>query len=268
MACNGSASPAGYHFTGKERDAESGNDYFGARYYGSSMGRWMSPDWSADPDPIPYADPENPQTLNLYGYLSNNPVSGSDPDGHLGCVNGQAAGCNQEAAELEEFKENTAAFEQEQTQSLDLQRVPAATSSITVRANIGCDPSTSFLCELNYRYLITPNQQIKSFQIAAAGATYAFFSTAFFSKNIEHNNPNPTKGARPVKDKNGKITGWTIPGKGADSGKRIPKSFDWGKANGLNPNDAKWALGAAGAAATGITLTEILEGIAGATLAF
>lgn len=28
------------HFTGKERDTESGNDYFGARYYGSSMGRW------------------------------------------------------------------------------------------------------------------------------------------------------------------------------------------------------------------------------------
>ena len=33
-------------FTGKERDAESGNDYFGARYYASTMGRFMSPDWS------------------------------------------------------------------------------------------------------------------------------------------------------------------------------------------------------------------------------
>ena len=29
-------------YTGKERDAESGNDYFGARYYASSMGRFMS----------------------------------------------------------------------------------------------------------------------------------------------------------------------------------------------------------------------------------
>ena len=34
------------HFTGKERDSESGNDYFGARYYASTMGRFMSPDWS------------------------------------------------------------------------------------------------------------------------------------------------------------------------------------------------------------------------------
>ena len=30
--------------TGKERDTESGNDYFGARYYASTMGRWLSPD--------------------------------------------------------------------------------------------------------------------------------------------------------------------------------------------------------------------------------
>jgi RHS repeat-associated protein len=46
-----------HHFTGKERDAESGNDYFGARYYASSMGRWMSPDWSAKVEPVPYACP-------------------------------------------------------------------------------------------------------------------------------------------------------------------------------------------------------------------
>jgi hypothetical protein len=29
---------------GKERDTESGNDNFGATYYASSMGRWMSPE--------------------------------------------------------------------------------------------------------------------------------------------------------------------------------------------------------------------------------
>jgi RHS repeat-associated protein len=42
-----------YKFTGKERDAESGLDYFGARYYASSMGRFMSPDWSAKEEPVP-----------------------------------------------------------------------------------------------------------------------------------------------------------------------------------------------------------------------
>jgi RHS repeat-associated protein len=68
--------------TGKERDAESGLDYFGARYYGSSMGRFMSPDWVDVPDSIPYADMDNPQSFNLYSYVRNNPLSNSDPDGH------------------------------------------------------------------------------------------------------------------------------------------------------------------------------------------
>ncbi len=71
-----------HHFTGKERDTESGNDYFEARYFGSSMGRFMSPDWSEEPDTVPYAEFENPQTLNLYSYARNNPLVYNDPDGH------------------------------------------------------------------------------------------------------------------------------------------------------------------------------------------
>lgn len=69
-------------FTGKERDTKSGNDYFGARYYASSMGRFMSPDWSAKVEPVPYSKLDNPQTLNLYAYVGNNPLSRVDLDGH------------------------------------------------------------------------------------------------------------------------------------------------------------------------------------------
>jgi hypothetical protein len=47
------------------------------------MGRWMSPDWSASVAPVPYADLSNPQSLNLYAYLGNNPVMGVDRDGHM-----------------------------------------------------------------------------------------------------------------------------------------------------------------------------------------
>jgi len=71
-----------HHFTGKERDTESGNDYFDARYYSSAMGRFMSPDWSAKEEPIPYAKLGDPQSLNLYAYVYNNPITGVDPDGH------------------------------------------------------------------------------------------------------------------------------------------------------------------------------------------
>jgi RHS repeat-associated protein len=83
------------HFTGKERDTESGNDYFGARYYASSMGRFMSPDWSAKVTPVPYAKLSDPQSLNLYAYVGNNPMTRFDPDGHFDCTgkNAQGAGC-------------------------------------------------------------------------------------------------------------------------------------------------------------------------------
>ncbi len=73
------------HFTGKERDSESGNDYFGARYYASSMGRFLTPDWAAKltgSDPVPYAKLDNPQSLNLYTYGLNNPLRNVDKDGH------------------------------------------------------------------------------------------------------------------------------------------------------------------------------------------
>jgi RHS repeat-associated protein len=63
-------------YTGKERDTESGNDYFGARYFASTMGRWMSPD-------KPFADQHagNPQSWNLYSYSLNNPLRFVDDDG-------------------------------------------------------------------------------------------------------------------------------------------------------------------------------------------
>ena len=71
-------------FTGKERDRETGLDYFGARYFSGDQGRFTSPDWSTAPQPVPYADLSNPQTLNLYGYVRNNPLRRRDLDGHDG----------------------------------------------------------------------------------------------------------------------------------------------------------------------------------------
>jgi hypothetical protein len=45
----------------------------------------MSPDWADKPEAVPYSSLENPQSLNLYGYVLNNPLSKADPDGHAGC---------------------------------------------------------------------------------------------------------------------------------------------------------------------------------------
>jgi RHS repeat-associated protein len=67
-------------FTGKERDAETGLDYFGARYLSSSQGRFASPD-------IPFIDQseDDPQSWNLYSYVGNNPLSNTDPTGMYKC---------------------------------------------------------------------------------------------------------------------------------------------------------------------------------------
>ena len=60
-----------FRFTGKERDAETGYDYFGARYYSSSLGIWLSVDPMSDKYP----------SLSPYVYCADNPVNAFDP-GH------------------------------------------------------------------------------------------------------------------------------------------------------------------------------------------
>src|SRR5882724_9364293 len=63
-------------FTQKERDIETGLDYFGARYYGSTQGRFTS----ADPL-IASAKRGSPQSWNRYTYCINNPIALVDPNG-------------------------------------------------------------------------------------------------------------------------------------------------------------------------------------------
>jgi RHS repeat-associated protein len=67
-------------FTGKERDWETGLDYFGARYFSGAQGRFTSPD-----GPFNDQDTSDPQSWNLYGYGRNNPLAFIDPDGTTTC---------------------------------------------------------------------------------------------------------------------------------------------------------------------------------------
>ena len=63
-------------FTGQERDSETGLDYFLARYYSGIQGRFGSP----DPGNAG-ASPTDPQSWNGYAYVSNNPLTFTDPSG-------------------------------------------------------------------------------------------------------------------------------------------------------------------------------------------
>jgi RHS repeat-associated protein len=80
--------------TQKERDVETGLDYFLARYYSSPEGRFVSPDeFTGGPDfaataannATLYGDPANPQPLNKYAYVLNRPLALTDPTGHIPC---------------------------------------------------------------------------------------------------------------------------------------------------------------------------------------
>ncbi len=92
--------PGGQHdgqrqqFGSKERDIETGLDYFIARYYASIQGRFTSPD-------RPFVDQNefNPQSWNLYAYVRNNPLRGIDPQGDS-CYyteSGSLIGCDGDA---------------------------------------------------------------------------------------------------------------------------------------------------------------------------
>ena len=82
LACNPpDISPM--HFTGKQRDYETGLDNFGARYFGggNNLGRFMSPD-------VFYKDSHvaDPQSWNEYAYARNNPLRYVDPNGEMATV--------------------------------------------------------------------------------------------------------------------------------------------------------------------------------------
>lgn len=75
-SCFPSAPSAGIEFTGKERDGETGLDFFGARYYSGPQGRFTGPDPS--PNGMAIGDP---QSWNLYSYVRNRPTAFVDVGG-------------------------------------------------------------------------------------------------------------------------------------------------------------------------------------------
>jgi RHS repeat-associated protein len=76
------------HFATLDQDAESGTSHATFRQASTTLGRWMSPD--------PYSgnyDATNPQSMNRYNYVLNNPLAYVDPDGTTGPCVDTGSGC-------------------------------------------------------------------------------------------------------------------------------------------------------------------------------
>jgi RHS repeat-associated protein len=69
--------PSPLRFTGKERDPETGLDYFGGRYYAPKLARFTT----IDPVHTWEENLADPQRWNRYAYTRNNPLAFVDPDG-------------------------------------------------------------------------------------------------------------------------------------------------------------------------------------------
>jgi RHS repeat-associated protein/uncharacterized repeat protein (TIGR01451 family) len=70
--------PTTWRFTGQREDATIGLYFYNARYLDPQLGRFTQADTI-----VP--EPGNPQALNRYAYVLNNPVRYTDPTGHVFC---------------------------------------------------------------------------------------------------------------------------------------------------------------------------------------
>jgi RHS repeat-associated protein len=295
-----------HKFTGKERDAESGLDNFEARYMSSSLGRFMSADDSKYINP---ADPQtfnlysyvanNP--LNAIDPTGHDPVGGTnchtchmpilegsgetpesgdlaDSESEHGADITYTQNCVQDLAACEQFEmgQEHAAQQQYQNQMQAATRLttnleqeedtPTSGPNDSGAAATGTgenaqDQTQNQTGDQNDQQKDPPTQRV------GGGGNPRGGGGGKGERNWEGKPPKGYKGARPIRDGGGKIVGWSIP---SPDGKRIKKSLDWGKVNGLDPATFQQAAKGAAIVGTGVLLWHILEGIAiaGAPLGF
>lgn len=112
-----------YKFTGKERDAETGYDYFGARYYWPPLGHWLSV------DPLAHKYP----WLSPYAYCGWNPIKYVDPNGK---------GPNDRVILAQEFVNQTIPYAQQYNKSPDFLRTATSPEAL---AYMDC---SEFVCRV------------------------------------------------------------------------------------------------------------------------
>jgi RHS repeat-associated protein len=237
-------------FTGQIRDTETGLDFFNARYYTSALGRFNS----ADPANAG-AYPADPQTWNGYAYVRNNPLTYTDPSGlflsatTIGAAGGGPIGATIGAV-LDLFgalfglfggggapaappppppTPPVSSYPAGQTSGLPPGSWPGGEYlglppgvQIPGPFEVGLpNPFIFSMCSTGDPNCGSPLEGIAGPAVLSINPA----TVIAFSKALQHNNPNPTKG----------------------------------KTYGLDHNDPKWATKAVIVGVGALTLTEILE---------
>jgi RHS repeat-associated protein len=102
-----------HKYTSQEFDAETGLYYYGARYYNPELGRFVTPDTI-----VP--DYSNPQSLNRYAYVLNNPMKYLDPTGHMNEVWWGKVDADKEYFNSIKYAQSSADYSQSTTTGYDL----------------------------------------------------------------------------------------------------------------------------------------------------
>jgi RHS repeat-associated protein len=154
--------------TSKERDAETGLDYFLARYYSGAQGRFISP------DPMG-GKIANPQSFNRYAYVLNNPLKFTDPTGLYECL-----GSDRQCSGLEKtLKHQRDSRDDEIARSAASYGEAHTNNGVTVsfkdlsKKRIGGETETTFTFEngkLQAQSLITLDSKLAGAQFDAAVA--------------------------------------------------------------------------------------------------
>ncbi len=164
-------------FTGKERDSESGLDYYLARYHGSSLGRFTSP----DPEQASgFLYPDDPQSWNGYAYARNNPLKMVDSAGFAYCAAPGGSGGVTPATDQQACEGNGGKWVLEsgdpqtvQNESGDTATVPTQSTTVNVNGDTGeTSIDTSFLDSSNYSYFLVPARNWFTLGVRAPGQTW------------------------------------------------------------------------------------------------
>jgi RHS repeat-associated protein len=211
------------------------------RRYTPGAGRWYTPDLIGKAA----ARLDDPQTWNMYTYVRNNPTTLTDPSGEY--QDNITFAMEALTPFVDEWVKAGSYLDKEASTETGVAgpNSPAPPPRADPDGEVGTDPSSNPSPSTTY----TP----------ANGMPTALTSSAHGKgeKGRTSKPDKPVKGVQPVRDKNGKIVGWSIP---SPDGKRTPKSLEWGRANGLDPNNFKTAanvgtVGLLGAAAAYIIST-------------